>query len=287
MHGTQPKQHETAGTGGEVGLLDLCRMLARHRFRIALCGLAGLVAASAYLWARTPAYEAGVRLRIGQIAAEHNGGALLVDSAEELAARLQAGFGRRVADGVERPRPYLTRALPGRGGAATVELAAQADTPAEAAAFLKRVAEGVLQAHDQVFQRNVAVYAERLARLGQQRAALQQQDEEAAQLVERLKSHDPVQTSIVLLERGRIAGAIAELDAEMPRLAQRLAPPQSRPTELLGEIVEPATPAGPSRALVLAAGAAAGLIGGGLLALVAEFFARACGVRGRQPGGAA
>ena len=53
-----------------------------------------------------------------------------------------------------------------------------------------------------------------------------------------------------------------------------MTPPATRPTELIGEITAPAKPSKPKKALVLALAAVLGIMGGVMLAFVAEFIAK-------------
>jgi LPS O-antigen subunit length determinant protein (WzzB/FepE family) len=80
-----------------------------------------------------------------------------------------------------------------------------------------------------------------------------------------------------MLERGRLSTALNALDAEKPSLMQKLTRPLTQPTELMGEITAPTKPAKPKKALVLALSVVLGLMGGVMLAFVAEFAAKARG----------
>jgi uncharacterized protein involved in exopolysaccharide biosynthesis len=119
------------------------------------------------------------------------------------------------------------------------------------------------------------VLNERMANLNVQRIALQDQLREAGKLLERLREHDAVQASLVVLELSRVSSSIGELDTEKATLSQRLLPPQTRRTELIGEIVAPAEPASPQGLLIVAASLAIGLMGGIMLSFLGEFVANA------------
>ena len=58
---------------------------------------------------------------------------------------------------------------------------------------------------------------------------------------------------------------------------QKLARPLTQPTELMGEINAPTEPAKPKKALVVALSAVLGLMGGVMLAFIAEFIGKARG----------
>ena len=161
--------------------------------------------------------------------------------------------------------------------AATVELVAEGDRPEDAVALLQRIFEGVQKSHFENYSQNVQLLTERLQNLDKQRQALQQQYEDSTAMLERLAQRDPVQASLIMFERGRISATIYALDAEKPSLMQKLTRPLTQPTELMGEITAPSKPAKPKKALVLALSVVLGLMGGVILAFVAEFVAKARG----------
>ena len=78
-----------------------------------------------------------------------------------------------------------------------------------------------------------------------------------------------------MLEHSRIATALSEIDAELPLLHQKLNPPQTKPTELLEEIVAPAEPAAPKKFLIVLISSVFGLVSGSMIALIAEFISNA------------
>jgi uncharacterized protein involved in exopolysaccharide biosynthesis len=200
---------------------------------------------------------------------------VILENADELSSRILAQYGEDIATGVKRERPFITTASVQKGVTTTVQLTAEGDTPADAARLLDDVAKSVQKAHTTMFEDNLKPIAERLKSLDEQRTALQQQYADITALVEQLKERDSVQASLVMIERGPITTAINQQDAERLRLSQLLTPPQTRPTELIGEITAPAKPSKPKKALVLALAAVLGMMGGVMLAFVAEFIAKA------------
>ncbi|MBS0545210.1 MAG: hypothetical protein JSR40_15920 [Proteobacteria bacterium] len=265
-------QPETTAQDDEISLLELWQILCRRKLWIVVSFLVCVAAGAAYAFLKSPVYEASVKLRIGQAGP---GSAGLFEVAEELSARLVARYGEDVADGVKRERPFLKRATPQKGVTTTVDLVAEADTPQDAVTLLTRISDEVRKEHENIFERNVKSLSERLNNLDVQRAALQQQYADASALFDQLKLRDPVQAALIMQERGRLTTSIIGLDAEKPALVQRLSPPQTLPTELLGEINTPRKPAAPKKGLVLALAAVLGLMAGVMLAFVAEYVAKA------------
>lgn len=255
----------------EISLLELWQILAKRKGLILACFILCLAGGAAFAFLTSPVYETSVKLRIGQV--QGSGG--LLENAEELSSRILAQYGKDVAAGITRERPFITTASVQKGVTTTVQLTAESDTPEDAARLLDDVAKGVQKVHTAMFEDNLKPIAERLKSLDEQRTALQQQYADITALVEQLKERDSVQASLVMIERGPITTAINQQDAERLRLSQLLTPPQTRPTELVGEITAPAKPSKPKKALVLALAAVLGMMGGVMLAFVAEFIAKA------------
>lgn len=269
MQNTQPPAQPY--DDDEISLIELWQILARRKALILACFILCLAGGAAFAFLKAPVYEASVKLRIGQV--QGSGG--LLENAEELSSRILAQYGEDVAAGIKRERPFITTASVQKGVTTTVQLTAEGDSPEDAARLLDDVAKGVQKVHTAMFEDNLKPIAERLKSLDEQRTALQQQYADITALVEQLKERDSVQASLVMIERGPITTAINQQDAERLRLSQLLTPPQTRPTELIGEITAPAKPSKPKKALVLALAAVLGMMGGVMLAFVAEFIAKA------------
>lgn len=264
----------TGPADDEISLLELWHILVGQKWVILISFVVCVGAGAAYAFIKAPVYEASVMLRVGQFST-NAGQPVLLESMNELSSRVTIAHGASIAEGVKRPRPFITEAVVQRGSTTTLQLTAEADTPEQAAQFLQGVVAEVKRAHAADFQDNVALINERLRTLVERRSALQKQYDEITQLIEQLKERNPVQASLVMMERGPLSNTINELDAERLRLSQQLGPLQSRPTVLLGEIVAPTQASEPKKALVLAIAALLGLMGGVMLAFGLEFVAKA------------
>ncbi len=255
----------------EISLLELWQILVKRKGLIVACLLVCMAAGAAFAFLKAPVYEADVKLRIGQVPG--SGG--LLENAEEVSSRILAQYGENIADGIKRERPFISTAAVQKSLTTTLQLTAEGDTPEDAARLLKDVVSGISKTHTAIYEDNLKPIAERLKNLEEQRKALQQQYGDISALVDQLKERDSVQASLVMIERGPITTAINQLDAERLHLSQQMTPPQTRPTELIGEITAPTKPSKPKKALVLALAAVLGLMGGVMLAFVAEFVAKA------------
>lgn len=270
MQTTQPPA-QPYDDDDEISLLELWQILVKRKALILACFVLCLAGGAAFTFLKAPVYEASVKLRIGQV--QGNGG--LLENAEELSSRILAQYGEEVAEGIKRDRPFITKASVQKGVTTTVQLTAEGDTAADAARLLDDVVKGVQKAHTAMFENNLKPIVERLKSLDEQRTSLQQQYADLTQLAEQIKDRDNVQASLLMIERSPITNSLDQQATERLRLSQQMTAPATRPTELIGEITAPAKPSKPKKALVLSLAAVLGMMGGVMLAFVAEFIAKA------------
>ena len=254
----------------EIGLVQIWLILVRRRLWVLAGMVISLGAGVAYAALKAPVFEARAKVQIGQ-----TGGAGPFEPGEVLAARLMARYGENVADGVKRPKPFLSRASAQKGAAPVVELAAEGGNPNDPAALLTKIVDEIARSHAEIFARNVQAMTEQLQSIDTRRLALQRQFQDATAILDSLRVRDPVQASLVMVERGRVLMLLSELDEQKPKLVQTLSAPQTQPTALLGEISAPSRPAAPRTVYAIALAVVTGLLGGGLLALLVEFIAYA------------
>ena len=273
MQNTQPPAQPY--DDDEISLIELWQILARRKAFILACFILCLAGGAAFAFLKAPVYEASVKLRIGQVKGDDAAPPVMLENADELSSRILVQYGEDVAAGIKRERPFITTASVQKGVTTTVQLTAEGDTPADAARLLDDVVKGVQKAHTAMFEDNLKPIAERLKSLDEQRTALHQQYADLTQLAEQLKERDNVQASLLMIERSPITNSLDQQATERLRLSQQITPPATRPTELIGEITAPAKPSKPKKALVLALAAVLGMMGGVMLAFVAEFIAKA------------
>ena len=273
MQNTQPPAQPY--DDDEISLIELWQILARRKAFILACFILCLAGGAAFAFLKVSVYEASVKLRIGQVKGDDAAPPVMLENADELSSRILVQYGEDVAAGIKRERPFITTASVQKGVTTTVQLTAEGDTPEDAARLLEDVAKGVQKTHTTMFEDNLKPIAERLKSLNEQRTALQQQYADLTQLAEQLKERDNVQASLLMIERSPITDSLDKQATERLRLTQQMTPPATRPTELIGEITAPAKPSKPKKALVLALAAVLGLMGGVMLAFIAEFVAKA------------
>lgn len=259
----------------EIGLLDILEIFLKRRALILWTFILCISAGAAYALFKPPVYEVTAQLSVGQIKIDIDEPPLPLEPPETIESRLLAAFGKNVAEGIERERPYLTEAHLRKDGSTTVELTVEGDTPEHAKELLSQIVKGVLSQHQAIYQGNITPLSLRIQNLAAQREALQQQYHDITTILSKVSETDTVQASLLMLERGPIGQSLDQQDAERLRLTQQTLAPQTRPSAVLGEITAPLDPSHPKKALVLAVAAVLGLMMSIMLAFTAEFFSRA------------
>lgn len=250
--------------GDELPLAMLAQILSRRRVWVVAATAIFTFAGAVYAVFKSPVYEVSARLRIGQAA-----GAGFFEAPAVLSSRLVATHGESIADGIKRRRPFLraavSRAVPG-----AIDITVEGDRPEDAVGFLESVTSEIQRKHGDAYKSSLDAVRARIDSIASQETSLKKQCDELSELIERLKRSDPVQASLLALERGRSTAMIASLEAERPGLVQKLTPPQSEQTTLLGQIVAPVAPAPPGRLAILALSVLVGVAAGVLLAIATE-----------------
>lgn len=249
----------------EISLLELWQILVKRKAWVFACFIAFTLAGATYGQLKAPVFEATITLRIGQIQAGggERSGPLLLESPQELIARLSDAGGGAINASIARGTNNLVTvsALSGSGDGA-----AQA---------LEAAVQRVISAHDAIYNQSTQPIRERVAQMEAQRHAVEQELASLDQLVQQLRGREPVQASLMVMQRTPLTHSLLQLDAERLQLLQQLSPPQTSPTEMLGQIAAPTHPSQPRKWLILAVAAMLGLMGGVMLAFVTEFVANA------------
>ena len=248
----------------EISLFELWQILAKRKALILACFVVCLAGGAAFAFLTSPVYEARATVRIGQITLNAERTGQLLEPPSELSARISSEHGGK-----------RTSASVPKGTTSTVNVVVQASSPGDAARSLSTVIESIREDHDTLYEKSLRPTRDRLERLDAQTQQLQQHLLDLTQLIAEIKGRDAVQATLLMLERSQLANAITQQDAERLLLSQQLTPPATRPTELIGEITAPAKPSKPNKALVLALAAVLGMMGGVMLAFIAEFVAKA------------
>lgn len=255
-----------SAAGSDFDPMMLWSALVRRRWWFFAGFLGCLLAGGVYIALKAPVYEARIKVRIGQVAGDGP-----FEPVDIVASQIIEQHGARLANGVMRARPYVTRAIGEKGGVPLVELTAEGYGPQEAVRFLESICEEIENRHGAIFQRSVAFLEERLSAADRQRAALHLKYREASAGIARLRDSDPIRAALLAIEAGAIAEVITAIDKDRPEWARELLPPKTESTKRLGEINAPGRASSPKFGLVLSLAIVVGLIVGTTLVLIAEF----------------
>lgn len=259
----QTTQSHTQPYDDEISLLELWQILIKRKALILACFVLCLAGGAAFAFFTKPVYEASATVRIGQIALNTEREGQLLETPSEFATRINSQYGAG-----------RTSAMAPKGTTSTIHLVTQAPSPDDAVRSLSFLIESIRKDHAIIFEKSLRPTQDRLERLDEQTRNLQQNIVDLTQLIEQIKERDPVQASLLMLERNQLTSSIIQQDAERLHLLQQLTPPQTRPTELIGEITAPAKPSKPKKALVLVLAAVLGIMIGVMLTFIAEFIVK-------------
>lgn len=263
---------ERSARENQVDLVEIWGILVRRRYWILGAVVLAVALATAYVVLSAPVFESRAKIEVGQVVSARDE-PMAFEPAEALTTRLLARYGPIAPDASVRPYPHLTQASVQKGTSAVIELVAQGDARRDPADLLEAIYREVSEAHREIYERNVGALKDRLRQLDDQRGELRLHLQEMTNVLDALKVRDPVQASLLMLERGRVLTSLGELEAQRPRLVQQLAEPQSRPTRLLNEIAASAEPSEPRPAAAFVLALVVGLVAGVLLAFFVEFLA--------------
>ena len=257
----------------EISLVDLW-LIIRRRWLLLLAGLViGLSGAIAYIVLTVPIYESRATLRVGNapnLAAVEDLGVLSVELSDE--------YGPDAADGAQHRTPYLSKKdIKFKNN--ILELAAIGRSPEEARDFLAQIAAKTLQRHEQFYTSAIDPLRRRLTAVDGQIGLLTTQLKELSDLVARLKESNPVQASLVAIERGHLLKNLDELERDRVSLQQQVARPYVNPSQIIARPELPEGPVSPRRFLAVVVGIVFGLMLGLVFIFLRQFFEKAKAAR--------
>lgn len=242
---------------GEVTVAEILTILNRKRSLIAACLFISVLAGIIYSWLQKPVFEASATLRLGQV---YVGEPIQLESSSALIMRLSNDSNGS------------TFATVARGDNNLITITSRSNSRDEAASSIERAIQSVIDSHTKAYQQSTQPIQNRIEQIVSQRQALERQSAALKTLIEQLRTKEPVQASILMMQNSLSAATVLKLDQEYLELLQQLAPPQTRNTEQLGKIVAPALPVQPKKWQAVALFGAIGLLIGILIALGIEFL---------------
>ena|ERR1051325_8587776 len=252
--------------GGELMLADIWTGVRKRWLWCCAGVLAGGLLAFTYAMLASPRYESHASVQVGKV--QELG---LIEDMDALAIRLLSQYGRG-ADVAARERlPYLRQASKVPGNNNVLRLATIGRSPEEAKKFLDDISKTVTDQHDELYEGTLNPVRQRLAAIDSQISQLTVQATELGILIARLRDTQPVQASLVAMDRSRIYQQLGDLQRDRLLLQQRTTRLSSSPSRVIVPAGLEESPASPKTALLVVLGGVLGLL---LALLVASLSGR-------------
>lgn len=252
----------------EVSLIALSLAL-RKRWLWLLAGvLCGGLVAITYIALTAPIYRSHASVEVGKV---HEFG--LIEDPDTLVVQLADQYGQGSGN-TARETAYLRQVTKVPGKNDLLKLEAVGSSPEQARDFLAQIVTMLLRRHEQLYANALHPLRQRLTAIESQIVLLTTQAKDLGRLIERSKESQPVQASVVAIERGNIYRALSELERDRVVLQQRTSPPYSNPSRVIAQVTLERNPAAPRKTSAAVLGIMVGLVFGLLAVFFAEFATR-------------
>ncbi len=254
----------------EITIAELWGALRKRQLWLLAGLLCGVVAALGYTTLGPATYESRATIQIGRVYDKAT-----IEELGTLAARLMDQYGAESED-AERKTAHLKRVSQASSkqvapASDVVRLVATARSPEEVREFLERIVANLLEQHDHVYAGAIRPPQQHLADIEGQIGLMSVQVKQLGTLLARLTESQPVQASLLALERGRLSEELNRLERERLNLQRQII--DSSRSRVISKPTLPQAPASPSVTISLASGIVLGLIIGFFAALIREKYA--------------
>lgn len=251
---------------GNITLLDFCLVLHRNGVWLLAGVLAGIVMAFGWVLLPSPEYESHATIYIGVIREKGT-----LEDPAALTVRLMDRYGTESAQSdmpvlVRVVQASLTKNAP--RSPHILKLVASANSPENANKFLTNIIESVAQNHREIYEGYLAPLRQQLATVEQEIKSMKSQIGQMSRTLGSVTASQPVQASLLALEKGRLVSQLNLLEIDRLNLLRQITDPFSASTRVVVPPTLPNQPARPGVAFTGAMGALFGLA----LGVVAAFF---------------
>lgn len=263
--------HLHQGRENEISLIDLWLVLARRKYWVIAIFAISVATAIAVSLFMSPRYESHAVLSLGQVQ-----GLGVLEQPDILLERLKREYQLEEDVRNDRILPYMESVeFDARASKRVFKFEALGRTPEEARDFLHKAVEGVVVAHQRLYEDVLRVQHERMSILDANLARFRQETDSLKAQRQHGKSLDGSEAVLVALERARLVVSVPALETEKLNLRLALMPPTTEPTQLLLEPILPKNASRPQPLLYAGIGVVIGVTLGLIAAFLAEFFAKA------------
>ena len=258
----------------EISLVDLW-LIVRRRWSWLSAGLVvGVSVAIAYIAFTVPTYESHMTLRVGNVPTLG-----LIEDTGVLSVELINKYGPITAGGTRSQMPYLEKKdIKAKNN--LLELVAVGYSPEEARDLLAQVAAKILQRHEQAYGNVIDPLRRRLATMDGQVSLLTKQIVDLGELVARMKESNPVQASLVAIERSRLFTSLDQLERDRVSLQQQVTQPYTNPSQVIVQPELQNSPVSPRKVLAAVTGIVLGIFIGLVAIFLRQFFAQVSAAKG-------
>lgn len=215
----------------EIDLVDLWLVICRNRLWLLAGLLIGTILAIAYVALAPSLYESRASIQIGNVPGSGLDAVIFIEDPNVLSVELLNEYGKKYANGAVR-KTYLDK----KGVKVhnnILDLTAVGYRPEESRDLLEHIVGEIMQRHQLAYKNAIDPLKQRVAAIDKQIAILTTQMKELGDLVTRLKESNPVQASLVALERGHLYASLDQLERDRVDLQQQSSTPYVNPTQVI------------------------------------------------------
>lgn len=256
-------------------------MLHKHRLWLVAGMLAGMLVAAGWVLLPSPIYESRATIQIGTIREKG-----MIEESTTLTVRLIDQYGAESEHAATKGMPFLTRVVQAslaRNSPRSPDIlrfVAVAHSPESANDFLVNVVQSVVRDHNELYESYLAPLRHQLATISQEIASVRSQIGQLSSAMGRLVGSQPVQASILALEKGRLTTQLGQLEQDRFKLVRQINDPFSVTTRVLSPPTMPDRPARPEIFFAIATGILLGLALGIVAAFLRDIYTRARAAQG-------
>ncbi|MEO3432594.1 Wzz/FepE/Etk N-terminal domain-containing protein [Inquilinus sp. CAU 1745] len=258
----------------EISLIDLWRIVMRRWVWVLVGFIAFVAAGVAFALFSPPVFEASAKIQIGQVRSDsgEDRASIPIVSATVASAELLQSSSDLVGSGELKSVSITAQS---DVWPAILDIVAVGSTPEAARQTIEQTLARLLGAHQIAYDDAISPFLDRSNVLAERHSEVQETLREYDAGIQALRTTDPILAMLLLSEKSDLAERLAQIEAEISEVRVRLSSPMTFPSHQVGSILASDVPASPRPPLVLALSVAFGLVGGLIIALVAEFFTKA------------
>ncbi len=257
-HTNMPLENINRCDNDEISLIDLFNVLMCRKKIVFAIMIITLLIAIAYLWLAKPVYEGKAVIQVGQV-----GQVGQIEDLEKLKQRLKVEY------------PFIERI---DNASNFVTIIMHAHTKIEVKRLLKKITDQLFQEHGIIYNTEIAgqqqLQQKKHKFLRKQIDDTHSQIAELSALINAVKSSEPAQAAILVLEKIKLMQSLLVLEEKATNFDFSISKIRSMPTRLIHKITITDNPITPKASLVVTASIVLGLMIGIFSVFITELIVR-------------